>query len=214
MIRSRSAEAKGRLLLTRRLTVLVAASAAALTTTLAGCEAGNNAPTLQFHAPTDGTGWPAGTKVGPLFVRNLFVLGAPLGQNLARGQSASVFLALINNGVPDRLVSISAFGTATTVTLPAGGIPVVAGHPVYYSGPLPRVVLQDLTRPLRGGSTVRLVLHFQQAGPVSLEVPVMPRAAQYATFAPPPAAPSPAAKATPAGPGAASPSVTPSPSAS
>jgi hypothetical protein len=71
------------------------------------------------------------------------------------------------------------------VTLPAGGIPVVAGHPVYYSGPFPSVVLLGLTRPVRSGSTVRLTLNFAKEGPVIIEVPVMPRAAQYATLAPP-----------------------------
>lgn len=181
---------------------LLLVAAAALIPAIAGCEAGNDAPTLQFHYPTDA----AGTVVGALSIRNVFVLGAPLGSNLAKGESASVFLALINTGTPDKLVSISAPGTATSVMLPAGGVPVVLGHPVYYAGPAPEVVLRDLTRTVRSGSTIRLVLTFQKAGPITLTVPVMPRAAQYATFAPPKATPS----ATVAGPHSAT---TPSPSA-
>ena len=192
MIRSRWAGA-----LPRRLMLV---SAAALIPVLAGCEAGNNAPTLAFHYPTDA----AGTAVGDLSIRNVFVLGAPLGRDLARGQSASVFLALVNIGAPDKLVSITAPGTAASVTIPAGGVPVVTGHPVYYPGPTPQVILRDLTRPLGSGSSIRLVLMFQNAGPVTLLVPVVPRAAQYATLAPPPVEPS----ATPT---AAAASPTPSP---
>lgn len=207
MIRNRWAGAPGRPVLARRL-VLAAAAVAALIPVLAGCEAGTNAPTLQFHPPTDS----ATENAGTIAIRNVFVLGAPLGRDLPAGSSASVFLALVNTGTSDTLVSISARGTAASVTLPAGGIPVVAGHPVYYSGPLPRVVLRDLVRPLRGGSTVRLQLVFAKEGPVTMEVPVMPRAAEYATFAPPPVTASPAATGR-AGAGA-TPTTTPSPSAS
>jgi len=185
--------------------VLAAVAAAALIPVVAGCEAGTNAPTLLFHYPTDA----AGTAIGPLSIRNVFVLGAPIGRKIAAGQSASVFLSLINTGTPDKLVSITAPGTASSVTLPGTGIPVVNGHPVYYSGPLPQVVLRDLTRPLTSGSTIRLVLTFQKAGPVVLDVPVMPRALQYATLAPPPIPASPAAT-----PGAGHAAATPSPAAS
>jgi copper(I)-binding protein len=184
---------------------LVLVAAVALIPVVAGCEAGNNAPTLNFHYPTDA----AGTAVGDLSIRNVFILGAPIGRDLAAGESASVFLALVNTGAPDRLIKISAAGTAASVTLPAGGIPVVLGRPVFYSGPMPMVVLKDLTRPLRSGSDVTLVLTFEKAGPVKLHVPVLPRANQYATLQPPlPAAGTPAAGAHASG------QTTPTPSAS
>lgn len=176
MLRSRWAGA-----LSRRL-VLVAAMA--LIPVLAGCEAGDGAPTLNFHQPTDA----AGTAVGDLNIRNLFVLGAPLGHNLGTGQSASVFLALVNTGAQDKLIKVSAPGTAASVTLPAGGVPVVSGHPVFYTGPMPQVVLRDLKRPLLSGSDIKLVLTFEKAGPVTLQVPVLPRELQYATLQPPAAA--------------------------
>jgi copper(I)-binding protein len=167
---------------------LVLVAAAALIPVLAGCEAGNNAPTLQFHSPTD----TASATVGGLAIRNVFVLGAPLGRNLARGQSASLFLAVVNSGAPDKLLSISAPGTATSVALP-GSVPVVSGHPVLLQGPRPQVVLTDLSRSLLSGSTVRVVLTFQKAGPVTLLVPVMARASFYVTYAPPQPSPSPSA---------------------
>jgi copper(I)-binding protein len=159
---------------------LVLVAIAALIPVLAGCEAGNNAPTLEFHFPTD----TAGATVGDLAIRNVFVLGAPLGRFLPAGRSASVFLAVVSNGSPDRLISITAPGTAASVTLP-GIVPVKFGHPVLLSGPRPQVVLTDLTRPLLSGTTIRLVLTFQQAGPVTLFVPVMARASHYVTYAPP-----------------------------
>jgi copper(I)-binding protein len=160
---------------------LVLVAAAALIPVLAGCEAGNNAPTLAFHSPTE----TAGTMVGNLGIRNVFVLGAPLGRNLAAGQSAGLFLSLvISNGAPDTLISITAPGTAASVTLP-GSVPVVYGHPVFLSGPRPQVVLTDLTRTITSGSNIKIVLTFQKAGPITLEVPVFARAAHYATYAPP-----------------------------
>lgn len=184
---------------------LVLVAAIALIPVVAGCEAGNNAPTLDFHQPTDA----AGTTVGDLSIRNVFVLGAPIGRDLAKGESASVFLALVNTGAADKLIKISASGTAASVTLPAGGVSVVTGHPVYYTGPMPQVVLKDLTRPVLNGSDITLVLTFEKAGPVKLKVPVLPRANQYATLQPPlPAAVTPAAAAH------ASAQTTPSPTAS
>jgi copper(I)-binding protein len=191
---------------------LVLVAAVALIPVVAGCEAGNNAPTLNFHYPTDA----AGTAVGDLSIRNVFVLGAPIGSHLATGASASVFLALVNTGAPDKLVSISAPGTAASVTLPAGGIPVVNGHPVFYHGPMPQIVLRDLTHPLLSGSDVKLKLVFQKAGAVTLIVPVMPRANQYATLEPPlPASAVHATpQSTPTAAASASPSATPSPTSS
>lgn len=174
MIRSGWARA-----LPRRLALV---AAAALVPVLAGCEAGNNAPTLHFHYPTD-TG---GTAVGDLSIRNVFVLGASLGSNLHRGQNASLFLAIVNDGGPDRLVSIDAPGSAASVALPAGGVPVSSQRPAFLSGPKPAAYLTHLTRPLFNGTEITLVLNFLKAGPVRLSVPVMPRAIHFATYAPAP----------------------------
>jgi len=160
---------------------LVLGAAAVLIPVLAGCEAGNEAPTVEFHYPTDA----AGTVVGNISIRNVFVLGAPLGSQLHTGQAASLFLAIVNNGSPDRLLSITAPGSATSVSLPSGGVPVIFQHPVFLSGPKPQLVLTGLTRDIANGTTVKLQLTFQKAGVVTLEVPVVPRAAHYATYAPP-----------------------------
>ena len=189
---------------------LLVLAIAALIPVLAGCEAGVNAPTQEWHQPTDG----AGAVLDNISIRNVFVLGAPLGSKLSVGHSAGVFLALINNGSPDKLVSISAPGTATSVMLPGGSVSLASQQAVLLTGPAPKVVLEGLTRPLTGGSSVRLVLTFQNAASVSLTVPVMPEAQYYSTFSPPASpTPSPTTKskhktATP------TPSASPSPTAS
>ena len=161
---------------------LLVLAIAALIPVLAGCEAGANAPTQEWHQPTDG----AGAVLDNISIRNVFVLGAPLGSKLSVGHSAGVFLALINNGSPDKLVSISAPGTAKSVTLPGGSVSLGSQQVVFLTGPTPKVVLQDLLRPLTGGSAVKLILTFQNAASVSLGVPVMPQAQYYSTFSPAP----------------------------
>jgi len=163
----------------RRLLVL---AIAALVPVLAGCEAGNNAPTEEWHQPTDGTG----IVHDNIAIRNVFVLGAPIGSTIGVGHSAGVFLALINNGAADKLVRVTAPGTAKSVTIPGGGVSLASQQAVFLTGPAPKVILQDLIRPLTGGSSVRLVLTFQNAANAYLTVPVMPRAQYYSTFSPAP----------------------------
>ncbi|HTT51999.1 MAG TPA: hypothetical protein VMH35_11415 [Streptosporangiaceae bacterium] len=177
----------------RRACVVAAAAAIPL---LAGCQAGLDAPVLHWHAPTAGASVSVRAARGPGFIaiRNVFVLGAPLTSSLPAGSSASVFLALVNTGAADRLVSISAPGTAASVTIPAGGVALPRSRLVLLTGPQPKVVLTGLTHTLQNGTDIDLVLRFQNAGSVRLAVPVYPRATDYATYSPPPS-PSPTATA-------------------
>jgi copper(I)-binding protein len=194
----------------RRACAIAAAAAIPL---LAGCEAGLNAPVLQWHPPTAGAGKaiPSATGRGFIAIRNVFVLGAPLNASLPAGSSAGVFLAIVNTGVKDRLVSMSAPGTATSVTLPAGGVTLERSRIELLTGPEPEVVLTGLTHTLVSGVNIRLVLTFQNAGSVTLFVPVIPKALSYYTYSP---APSPTPTATrKRHHGQASASATPSPSA-
>jgi copper(I)-binding protein len=184
---------------------LVLIAAAALVPVLAGCEAGSNAPTQAFHYPTD----TAGKLVGhDLSVLNVFVLGVSVGKHLDKGQNAALFLNLVNTGPADKLISITAPGSASSVSLPAGGVRIGSQRSVLtLSGPHPVAYLMDLTRPLRNGSEVTIVLHFLKQGPVDLVVPVMARATHFTTYRPPP---SPSPSRSPHAKTAASP--TPSPS--
>jgi copper(I)-binding protein len=196
---------------------MLIAAAAALIPVLAGCEAGNNAPTLHWHQPTDG----AGTVIGSIAIRDVFVLGAPANASLAAGTSAGLFFALVNSGHPDTLISVTAAGAAKSVTLIGGPVTLATDQSVLLSGPQPKVILHGLTRALSGGSFIRVTMTFKNAGSKTLNVPVMPQALSYATFSPAPT-PTPTPSATPAirkgrrhpGPAAATPTPAPSPSPS
>jgi copper(I)-binding protein len=171
-----------------------AAAVAFLATGLTACEAGNNAATLtQYHPANDGVN----TVAHGIKIADGFVLGAQLGSSLAAGQSAGMFLALFNLGRADTLVSASAPGTATSVRLPPGGIPVPSGQAVHLTGPVPRIVLTNLTRPLPGGEAIPVILNFMNSGNIRLTVPVIPRSDYYATFSPAPSpTPTPTATST------------------
>ena len=162
---------------------LAVVAAAGLIPAIAGCEAGTNAPTQQWHQPTPGA---SAIVNNTLRINNMFVLGPAPGFSLPRGASAGVFLSLSNDGIPDRLISITAPFAATSVRVPAGGISLGHKQSLFLTGPSPRVLLVHLTRILNGGQYVRVNMNFQNAGHVSLLVPVMPRAAWYGTFSPAP----------------------------
>jgi copper(I)-binding protein len=201
VIRSQRRTARPRSLLVLAIAALIAA--------LAGCEAGTNAPTQEWHNPTDG----AGIVQDNISIRDVFVLGAPLGSALPPGESAGVYFALINNGSPDKLLSITAPGTAKSVTLPGGTVDLASQQAVLLTGPTPKVILEDLTRPLSGGGSVTLVMNFQNAASVTLDVPVLPQAAFYSTYSTAPTpTPSPTATPTKGKHGKHKASATPSPS--
>jgi hypothetical protein len=162
---------------------LAAVAAASLIPVIAGCEAGANAPTQQWHQPTPGA---SAIVNNTLRINNMFVLGPAPGFTLPRGASAGVFLGLTNEGLPDRLISITAPTAATSVRVPAGGISLGHNQSLLLTGPSPRVLLVHLTRTLHGGQYVRVNVTFQNAGFKSLLVPVMPRSAFYGTFSPAP----------------------------
>ena len=159
----------------RRLVVL---AIAALIPALAGCEAGYNAPTQQWHQPTDGTA----AVHNNISIANVFVLGAPLGEKIPVGESAGVFLALTNEGSSDALVSITAPGTARSVMLPGGSVPLASqqsvppdrpgarGHP---AGPDPAAD-RRIDRPAGDGLRERRSVHpgapGDAAGAVLLDV--------------------------------------------
>jgi hypothetical protein len=186
---------------------LAVVAAVGLIPVIAGCDAGGNAPTQHWHRPTPGA---SAVVDNTLRINNMFVLGPTPGFTLPRGASAGVFFALSNSGAPDRLLSIRAPGEAASVAVPRGGITLGRQQTLLLTGPSPRVLLVHLTRTLRGGQWILLNMQFQNAGFVSLRVPVMPRTESYATFSPAPLLVRPrAATPTPSAAGTASPTPTP-----
>ena len=157
---------------------------------LAGCEAGFNAPTQQYH-PANFTG--NKTQNGISF-SNVFVLGAsPDGPAVAGGRTG-VFMSLYSSRV-DRLESVSAPGSASQVSITGGPVDLPADSLVSLSGPVPKVVLSGLAGPLQGGESVPMRFTFARAGTITMDVPVVPQAFEFATYSPPPT-PSPTASAT------------------
>jgi copper(I)-binding protein len=187
---------------------LLLGAIAVLVPALAGCEAGLNAPTLEFHPASSGVS----TIQNGITIDNVFVLGAPLGSAIPPGGRAGVFLSIeAQNG--DRLVLVSAPGAASSVKLSGGSINLPAQTLVDLSGPAPKMVLTGLVSPLSGGQMVQLTLVFAVAGAFSLNVPVEPHAYDYATYSPPPI-PKPTPSATPRAPASGSASASASASGS
>src|SRR5690242_13314907 len=164
---------------------------AVLAPALAGCEAGYNAPTLEYHQAAFGA---YASKHG-VSISNAFVLGpSPSGPEVAGGR-AGVFLAITSQD-GDKLVSASAPGTATAVQIAGGSVRVPPAVPVDLTGPVPQMVMTGLANPLQGGELVNLNLTFAEAVTIAMTVPVQPKAYEYATYSPPPS-PSPTAKPKP-----------------
>ena len=158
---------------------------------LAGCEAGFNAPTLEYH-PANFT---ANTTQNGISFANLFVVDtATNGEGVAGGRAGAFLSLYAKNG--DRLESVSAPGTASSVKIAGGSVDLPAGDPVHMGGPVPKVVLTGLTNPLQGGQTVSMSFTFAKAGTITIAVPVEPKAFEYATYSPP-ASPNPAPSAKP-----------------
>lgn len=175
--------------------LVIAAAIVGLAGGVAACDAGNNAPTLEFHPQSDGVD----TAVHGLKIINAFVLSWADG-TLPAGRTAGVYLTLYNNGgTADRLTGATAPGVAKSVLIPAGGVSLPSQQAVYLSGPKPVIVLAGLQRPLTAGSTVRITFSFVNAGNVTLDLPVLQRSGTYATFSP---APLPTPTGTPTKPGA------------
>jgi len=187
---------------------LLLGAIAVLVPVLAGCEAGFNAPTLQFHPAATG----ADETVNGVTIDDAFILGPALNSTLPVGGQAAVFLTL-RAASNDQLTKVTAQG-ASSVQLVTGPVALAANQVVDLSGPQPQIVLTGLTSPLSGGQTVNLTLQFADAGDIQITVPVEPAAYDYTSYSPPAPPPSPTPPATPSASLTGSPSATPAASAS
>ena len=97
---------------------------------------------------------------------------------------AGVFFSVTSQD-GDRLVSISAPGTAPLVRIAGGAVNLPAGTLVDLTGPEPKVVLTGLSSPLMAGSTITMNFNFARVGTITMQVPVEPQAYEYATYSPP-----------------------------
>lgn len=167
---------------------LLIGAIALLVPALAGCEAGLNAPTLDFHPASNG----ASTVENNISINNVFVLGGTGSTAVPKGGSAALFIALYNGGSQDdRLLGIAAPGSASSVKVASGSVNLPPGAAVNLTGPEPKVVLTGVTKALSGGETIEVILDFARAGVVTLQVPVEPHSYYYGSYSPP--APTPTA---------------------
>jgi copper(I)-binding protein len=148
---------------------------------IAGCEAGTDAPTLEFHSASTG----AHTVFNGIKITNVFVLAAPSGSATPAGSDAGLFLSMFNDGLTtDKLVSASAPGYAASVNVSNSPVALPLESLVNLTGPQPEVVLTNLSKPLHGGQAIPVTLTFQDAGSVTLQVPVEAQSYSFATFSP------------------------------
>ena len=189
---------------------LMIGALALLISGIAGCEAGNDAPTLEFHPASTG----ANATFNGISISDVFVLGAPAGQTVPAGSSASLFLSLYNGGTSDdELTGVHATGWASSVQVTGGTVSIPVESEVNLTGPEPQLVLSDLAKPLSGGEAIPLTLDFAHAGSVTMDVPVQAQSFTYSTFSPPPTV-TPSATATSAPKSKATSSATPTPTTS
>jgi copper(I)-binding protein len=169
-----------------RRSLLAGAVALLVVPALAGCEAGLNAPTLEFHQASSGQH----AVVDGITISNAFVLAAPSGSSLPVGSSAGLFLGLFNNGsTSDTLTGVTLpNGGAASVTITGGSMTVPANSGVNLTGPAPQIVLNGLTAPLSAGQDIDVKLTFQNAGQTTLNVPVEPQSYYYSSLLQPPGA--------------------------
>lgn len=147
---------------------------------LAGCGAAHTMPVPKA------VGGGNNASAGDVLIRNVFILGPTPGQVLPRGGSAALFASFVNDGTaPDRLVRVSAPGTAGSASIQGDGIDLPSRRLVP-GGPTPHIMLEKLTKPLHGNETVKIALTFRDAGTVTMSAQVMTRTGPYATFAPSP----------------------------
>ena len=194
----------------RALAVVVAAAVAPA---IAGCEAGFNAPTQQWHQPAAGASKVVNNEIR---INNLFVLGAAPAFSLQRGGSAGLFLALNNEGAPDRLIAITAPGTAAAVQMPGGGVRLASSSRCSLPARPRRVILRGLTRQLErrpahpGRAALPAGGHVVIAGPGDAARPVVRRPTRRRRSLVRPSPTVPGRVAGTASPGATSPSPSPS----
>ncbi|HEY3683011.1 MAG TPA: hypothetical protein VGL93_08215 [Streptosporangiaceae bacterium] len=164
----------------RRLRPLLALAACACVATTTGCGTVDTMPIPKTVAAGNNA------AAGDVLIRNVFVLGPAPGQAVAAGGAAPLFVSLVNDGrAPDRLIRVTAPSVARSATIEGGGLDAPVNRLVP-GGPVPRIMLDKLVRPLSGNGSVRVTLTFRDAGTVSVDAPVMTATGPFTTFSPSP----------------------------
>ncbi|HEU4674577.1 MAG TPA: hypothetical protein VFS29_01200 [Motilibacteraceae bacterium] len=157
-----------------RRTATAAALALALAPGLAACGATADAPTLKYYAPADGV---LG-KLGDLRALNVLVV-VPAG---GVSGSAVMSMSLVNQGAqPDTLTGVTVAGQPAQVTGPTQLAPQSS---LSVGGPDAKTQVV-VTTPPKAGTLAPVQLQFQQAGTLSLQVPVVEASGYYNRYVAP-----------------------------
>jgi len=178
---------------TSRPRVLAVAALLAVAPALGACGAGFDANLAQPYTPTEA----AEASHNGITVAQAFILGPESGQTLPAGSAAPLYLTMVNdNASADQLTGITVDNQFADSARTASAISLPPGTLVKSANPEPQIVVENLKKPLRGGENVKLTLQFQNAGAIDMNVPVITRSREFATYQPAPNA-TPGAEATP-----------------
>lgn len=176
---------------------IVTAAAFLAAPVLAGCSVGFDANTNKPYAPVEAAALIERGAYGKqtIHIPRAFILGPDSGGQIPWRGSAPLYVTLLNTGgAPDTLQAVSA-GNAAAVKL-AAPIQLPVNQLVDTGKPSPQIKLESIAKALRGGESIRLDFQFANAGTVSMNVPVVTRSREFATYpavegAIPPPSPSP-----------------------
>lgn len=168
---------------TSRTRVFAVAALLAVTPALAACGAGFDANLAQPFTPTEA----AEASQNGITIAQAFILGPDSGQTLPAGSAAPLYLTMVNdNATADQLTGIQTDPQAASSAKTSSPISLPPNVLVKSANPTPQIVLEGIRNPLRGGETVKLTLQFQNAGAITMNVPVITRSREFATLQPAP----------------------------
>jgi hypothetical protein len=179
---------------TSRGRVIAIAAFLAASPALAACGAGFDANTNAPYSPTDAGVLIQDSASGKSYGKNgvmisqAFILGPNSGEQIAAGGSAPLYLAMLSESGNDSLTAITPDAAMASSVKTAGPVQLTPDA----LAKTPNVLVEGLKKPLRGGESVRLTLKFQNAGDITLTVPVVTRSREFATLPPAPGTPIPA----------------------
>ncbi len=168
---------------TSRPRVFAVAALLAVAPALAACGAGSDANMAQPYIATEA----AETTKNGITVAQAFILGPEPGQTLPAGSAAPLYLTMVNgNTTADQLTGIATDPQTASSAKATAPIALPPQTLVKSANPAPQVLIEGIREPLAGGESMRLTLQFQNAGAITMDVPVIARSREFATLQPAP----------------------------
>jgi periplasmic copper chaperone A len=153
-----------------RAAALSFALAAAAALTLSGCAAGQISQTADQVAAIDG----GNGTIGQIGIRNVVMVTARTDAGYAKGDTVDLSLLISNNGLNnDTLTGVSSVAASSGTVAPATGVALPAQQLVTVGGDSQiKLELQNLTQAIPYGHSVPISFTFQNAGKLTIDVPI------------------------------------------